>query len=281
MGASPQRFESSTLRRFFKKMKVLTAKGRVRDLSFLILINIFAIVVSMTFKVNFLSSTVLFLGIPSIYLLYKEKAYLKKILLASVTFGLFFGFIFDLIAELNKAWDWSGGLSFGKILGIVQIDVIVWFFLWMLQMFLFYEHFIDRKKMKSNFSSRGLGLLTIGVLSTILVTLIYNFSPSLLHFDKAYLVLCSLVSVPFLIIFYNKPKLVLHTVPMIFYFFFVYLTHEITALHLDLWRFPGDYVGLVSMLGVSFPIEELIFWMILSSLIGSIYYEWNFDNQKN
>ena len=124
-------------------------------------------------------------------------------------------------------------------------------------------------------------VFAISVLSVILLVGVYKFFPSFLYFGKAYLTLCLIVSVPFVIIFFKKPKLVWHTVPMIAYFFFVYLAHEITALHLDQWRFPGDYIGLVHMFGVSFPIEEFVFWIILSSLIGSIYYELSFDNQKN
>lgn len=256
-------------------------KAKTKDIFILIGINIFAIIVSFAFHTNFLTSTILFLGLPSLYLLYKEKGYFKKIFLASVSFGIFFGFVFDFIAELNKAWDWNGGLLFGKILGVVQIDVMVWFFLWIFHIFLFYEHFIDRKKLKSKVSARQLEVLAVSVLSVLLLVGIYKYFPSFLYFGKAYLTLCLIVSVPFLIILLKKPKLLWHTVPMIVYFFFVYLAHEVTALHLDQWRFPGDYIGWLHMFGVSFPIEEFVFWIILSSLIGSIYYELSFDNQKN
>lgn len=255
--------------------------SKTKDILILLLINVFAIVVSFSFHTNFLTSTILFLGFPSLYLLYREKRYFKKIFLASISFGIFFGFVFDFIAELNKAWDWNGGLLFGKILGVVQIDVMVWFFLWISHIFLFYEHFIDRKKLRSKVSVRQLEVFAVSVLSVALLISVYKFFPSFLYFDKAYLRLCLIVSVPFLIIFLKEPRLVWHTLPMITYFSFVYLAHEITALHLDQWRFPGDYIGLVHMFGVSFPIEEFVFWIILSSLIGSIYYELCFDNNKN
>ena len=255
--------------------------SKTKDILILLLINVFAIIVSFSFHTNFLTSTILFLGFPSLYLLYREKRYLKKIFLASISFGILFGFVFDFIAELNKAWDWNGGLLFGKILGVVQIDVMVWFFLWIFHIFLFYEHFIDRKKLRSKVSLRQLEVFGVSVLSVVLLVGVYKFFPSFLYFDKAYLTLCLIVSVPFLIIFFKQPKLVWHTVPMIAYFFFVYITHEISALHLDQWRFPGDYIGLVHMFGVSFPIEEFVFWIILSSLIGSVYYELCFDNDKN
>ena len=262
-------------------MNIFTSKQKAQDLISLCLINVAAVVVSFVLKTNFLTSTILFLGIPSFYLLYREKKYLRKILLAAVSFGIFFGFVFDFIAELNKAWDWNGGLLFGKILGVVQADVLIWFFLWVLHIFLFYEHFIDRKKLRSNVSVRGIEMFILSILSVALLVIVYELFPSFLYFGKAYLILCLIVSTPFLITFFKKPKLVLHTVPMTIYFSFVYLTHEITALRLEQWQFPGDYIGLVRMFNVSFPVEELVFWIILSSLIGSVYYELSFDNQKN
>jgi len=256
-------------------------KPKTKDILVLIGINIFAIVASFVFHANFLTSTLLFLAFPSLYLLYKEKSYFKKIFFASISFGIFFSFVFDFIAELNKAWNWNGGLLFGKILGVVQIDVMVWFFLYVFHIFLFYEHFIDRKKLKSKVSLRQIEVFAASVLSVILLVGVYKFFPSFLYFDKAYLILCLIISTPFVFVFLKKPKLIWHTIPMIVYFSFVYLTHEITALHLDQWQFPGDYIGWIHLFGVSFPIEEFIFWIILSSLIGSIYYELSFDNQKN
>jgi hypothetical protein len=158
---------------------------------------------------------------------------------------------------------------------------MVWFFLWVLYIFLFYEHFIDRKKLKSRISRQQFAVLGVSVLSVIALIVTYQFFPSVLYIDKAYLTLCILVSIPFAILCFIKPRLVLHTVPIIVYFGIVYLSHEITALHLEQWGFPGDYIGWVQMLGVSFPVEELVFWIGLSSLIGAIYYEMSFDNQKD
>lgn len=262
-------------------MRILTSKQKTWDLIFLCLINIFAIVVTLVFKTNFLTSTILFLGFPSFYLLYREKSYFEKIFFASVSSGILFGFVFDFIAELNKAWDWNGGLYFGKILGVVQIDVMIWFFLWVFHIFLFYEHFIDRKKLRSNFSKIAPKAFFANALSIILLLTIFKFDPSILYFHKAYLLMCLVLLIPFLIILARKPKLVFHTVPIVIYFIFVYLAHEVTALNLGQWRFPGDYIGWVHVLGVTFPIEELVFWIILSSLMGAVFYEEEYDNRKN
>jgi len=251
------------------------------DLFVLILINIFAFFISFLLNANFLESTLLFLGLPSLYLAIVEKKQLGKVLIAAASFGLLFGFCFDFIAEINKAWSWNGGLMFGKIAGVVQVDVMVWFFLWILHVFIFYEHFIDRKKLKSLISARGKWSFVIGTICVGIVLFANSFFPDILIGKKAYLVLCLVSIIPFMLILLYKPKVIWRSISVLPYFFFVYLSHEIVALKLLQWNFPGDYIGMVHMFGVSFPIEELFFWIILSSLVGVSYYEIAYDNSKN
>jgi hypothetical protein len=230
----------------------------------------------------FLLSALLFLGVPCAYLLARHtKENLGNIFFAAVTMGVLFSFCFDFLAEINGAWGWNGGLLFGKVLGVVQVDVMVWFFLWVLHIILFYEHFLDRKHIKSAITERGGGTFALALFAVLCLVGVYHNNPELLFFSYAYLKLSALVSIPFVLVCILSPKLVRHVLPMSVYFFFVYITHEITALHLEQWNFPGQYVGWVSMLGVSFPVEELVFWIMLSSSIAATYYEVMFDNGTN
>jgi hypothetical protein len=252
------------------------------DILALVGIDILAIALSFAFHANFFTSTILFLGVPSAYLLFRDKNVFEKRKILIVTLiGMLFCFCFDFISELNKAWDWNGGLLFGKILGVVQIDVMAWFFLWVLHIFLFYEYFIDRKKLKSKISGPQFKIIGLGILSVIALIVIYQNFPSVLLFEKAYLVICLFVVAPFVYYCFKNPKVIKHAFPMLAYFAFVYLTHEITALCLEQWRFPGDYIGWVQILDVGFPLEELIFWIGMSSLVAVMYYERGFDNLKN
>jgi hypothetical protein len=262
-------------------MEAFLFKDKKQDLLILFLIAIFAIVFSSVFQTSFLVSTLLFLGLPSFYLCFKEEKFLPKILLASVSFGLFFGFCFDFIAELNNAWSWNGGLYFGKILGIVQIDVMIWFFLWVFHILVFYEHFADKDKSKYAISKHSNTVFLISFLAVCILLLVYTFSPHLLIVYRAYLWLSVIANIPLLIVFFYKPRLVFHVIKIMPYFFFIYLSHEITALYLSQWSFPGHYIGWVHLLGVQFPIEEMIFWITFSSVTAALYYEVSFDNGKN
>lgn len=262
-------------------MKKFKFWDKKTDILVLVLINIFAIIVSFLFNTSFLASTLLFLGLPSLYLCIKEKKSLIKVLIAAASFGLLFGFCFDFIAELNNAWSWNGNLLFGKIAGVVQADVMVWFFLWILHVFIFYEHFIDRKKLRSLISQRGKWSFVVGLICVSIVLLLNNYFPDILIGHKAYLALCLVAVIPFVIIIIKKPNIIWHSVHIIPYFLFVYLAHEITALKLSQWAFNGDYIGWVNMFNISFPIEEMFFWIILSSLVGAVYYELVYDNSRN
>ena len=65
------------------------------------------------------------------------------------------------------------------------------------------------------------------------------------------------------------------------YFFVYYLIYEITGLQLGWWIFPGKYLAWVSVLGVNFPLEELFFWIVLTSISILSYYEFFDENPRN
>ena len=57
--------------------------------------------------------------------------------------------------------------------------------------------------------------------------------------------------------------------------------YDIAALKLGWWTFPGtEFIGWISIAGVSFPIEEFIFWIILFALGVLSYYEYFDDDEK-
>jgi hypothetical protein len=60
----------------------------------------------------------------------------------------------------------------------------------------------------------------------------------------------------------------------------VYLSFELAALETNLWSFPGHYIGTVSVFGLTFPFEELFFWVLSSSTAAAAYYEYFIDDGK-
>lgn len=252
------------------------------DLVVVLGIILISIPIIIYFKVNFLTSTILFFVIPSIYLFIRKPKSIKRIFLASFLFGILFGFIFDFLAEINDAWSWSPikGLVFpDKILGIVSIDVMIWFFFWVFLIVVFYEHFIERDrsdKISPNFKYA----FYPGIIVFVLVLMVFFINPEILKVDYAYLFLGLFALIPFIILVFRKPALLGKFVKVSAFFFFLYLVFEITSLKLGQWNFPGQYIGTVQLFGVIFPFEEFFFWILMSSTIVLAYYELFVDDEK-
>ena len=261
----------------------MTTTIRVK-IDFLIVLTmvLLAVPVSIYFNANFLTSTILFFGIPSFYLLLREKDQRKRTFTAAALFGLLFGFVLDYLAELNNAWSWAGTnqLVFPyRILGVVNIDVMIWFFLWVFFIVVFYEHFIEDDR-KDTISPNIKFAIFPAVIIFIIVWIIGSINPDLLKFNYAYLVLGILTFFPFAYVIKKKPILLLKFLKASLFFALLYLAYEITALHLDQWRFPGQYIGMIQLGGVTFPFEEFIVWILMSSTIVLSYYELYVDDFK-
>jgi hypothetical protein len=64
------------------------------------------------------------------------------------------------------------------------------------------------------------------------------------------------------------------------YFFYFNIIYEIVGLRLRWWDFPGtQFVGHVSLFGVTFPFEEFFFWLVLGGFMVLSYFEL-FDNTQ-
>jgi hypothetical protein len=63
-----------------------------------------------------------------------------------------------------------------------------------------------------------------------------------------------------------------------FVFFCIHLGFELLAMHQGYWGYRGEYVGWVSVAGSRFPLEELVFIIILSSpcvvAVHALRYNW-------
>jgi hypothetical protein len=55
-------------------------------------------------------------------------------------------------------------------------------------------------------------------------------------------------------------------------FFFMNVAIEVVGVRLGHWSFPGSYIGEVTLMRATFPIEELLFWMIFSTPLIFAWY---------
>ena len=234
------------------------------------------------FQVRFMTSTILFFVVPSIYLFIRKSKNPKRIF-STVLIGTIASFILDFLAEFNGAWAWApyGQLIFkNKILGYVTPDVMIWFIFWIFLTVVFYEHFFEHEKSdKISYRFKYSVASIIGILA--LLIFLYLYYPSFLYFRYAYLLIGIFFgAAPLISVLWRNPKLIIKFMKASVFLVFLFLSFEITALKLNQWRFPGEYIGQISLLGVSFPFEEFFFWILMSTAISLSYYELFVDDER-
>lgn len=235
------------------------------------------------FKVNFLTSTILFFAVPAFYLILRKPKQLKR-LVAALLAGMMVSFILDLLAEFNNAWSWApiGQLVFpNKILGLIPIDVLIWYFFWILLSIVYYEHFFETKVFElEKISSKFKNAFIFFFLALVVIITLFIFTPEILKFRYIYLYIGIFGAIPLYYLIYKKPRLAGKLFKAGLFNIFLFLSFELTALTLDQWRFPGNYIGQIQLFGLIFPFEEFIFWIILGTPMILSYYEIFVDDEK-
>ena len=262
--------------------KNMCPSSKLLDLLIVLWIVIVAIPVSFAVSANFIISTLFFFALPSLYLLARYRGPRRRLFVGAALFGLLYGFLLDYFAEFNDAWSWAGmdQLVFpSRILGVVSGDVMVWFFFWVFLLVIFYEHFVEHDR-KDTISPNIKYALAPGFVVFGILVLLHFLHPEVLRWDYAYFWLGLFTLPPFFFVVYRKPKLLLKFLKPAVFFVFLYMAYEITALRLNQWHFPGQYIGTISLAGVTLPIEEFVIWILMGSPIVLSYYELYVDDLR-
>lgn len=235
---------------------------------------------SILFDLTFFPSTLLFLGVPSLYLAIRlrTRTQWQRIAAMGIVFGLWYGYLFAYLADWNRAWAWpDASLPWGWFLGVNPAEW-AWVFLWILFIVLFYEHFIERDR-REDISYRIVWAIVPAVFVSIVVYVFTHYYPAALNWSYAYAVLALLTLPPALVLLAKNPRIYLKISLPALFFIPLHLAHEVTGLALNHWYFPGQYfwvVPLPNSTGV--PIEEFIIWIVLGSILVLSYYELYIDD---
>ncbi len=252
------------------------------DLCFVSIMMFFAFILSLVFKVNLLESILMYLFIPSIYLILREKKNLKNIIIASITFGICCGMSYNFLAEYYYAYQtfYNNYFLDYKIIGNTPIADILWGFLIPFSILIFYEHFLDRENFKTINHRKKYAVITsvtLFLFSCVWIIFI-DLNSSIKPF--AYFIFGTLSICPLFLLFWER-KIIIYKVLFIgIYFFFLNLLFEVSAVILNQWNFNGNYLYLISFKNHIVPIEELVFWIIPSSMVFVVLYEVFFDDNK-
>ena len=251
------------------------------DIVFLILSPVFATITSLFFRTNFLTSTLLYFGIPAVYLSWRNQHAVRKSAIFSSLFGLIGGgLVIDYLTHFNNVW-FVTTIFPVRIFGQVPIEDFLWGFLAVYNIIMFYEHFLDKGKhnLKDSYLKYFISLMFF---ITLIFTVIYICDKKLFFVPYFYLkagfILILIPIISFLTFF---PRLISKYLKTGVYFFAQSLMFELTALKLGQWSFNGNqYIGWIQISSMKFPIEEFVFWMVLFSTCVLSYYEFFDDDRK-
>lgn len=251
------------------------------DLILLVLFPLLAALISLIIKANFLVSTLLFFGLPALWLSYRTPQMIKRTALFSLIFSLPFTILIDYIAILDKSWFVPLTVFPFRLLGVIPLEDFIWGFLLIYAVIIFYEYFLD--KGKHNLIDQRMKYLILPLVVLLITFFVLVFTkPEFLMLKYAYLWLgVALIFLPAVTFLSFFPKLLSKYVKTGIYFFILAFLFELTGLQLGQWEFPGThFIGWVEMFGFHFPFEEFFFWMILAATAILSYYEFFDDDRK-
>lgn len=256
-------------------------KSKKFDLILLLIYPVIGAVVSHLFKINAFGSVIVFFGLPSIYLTIRAVKYAERSIIFSLIASFPFIIIIDYIAHLTGQWIIPHSI-FPRFFQYVTVEVIIWAIFNCYFVVMFYEYFLHHHFVKKLWYPQMKYLIAISLAFFILFLFIYSFLPPFLNIPFFYLLFgVVIVLIPIILQFFTHPKFISKFFETAAYFFYLTLIYEITALQLGWWNFPGEqFIGWVSIFSIKFPLEELIFWLLLFAMSVLTYYEFFDEGEK-
>lgn len=256
-------------------------KSKAIDLAVLLVSLTATFALGLELNLKPLALAIVYIVPISIYLALRERKNFQKIFWAVLIFGGIFGFFLDLIQTYNQAWFVPDErlLFPWRILNVVPFDDFLGFLFMTLITVMVYEHFLDDEKNRK--ISKNINYILLPSLLVLIATVaLFLTNPESLTISHVYLKGgLAAIMFPVAMSFY-RPKLIPKFIAISALSFFGWFAGEIMVLKTNGWTFPGEYIGNVHILGVTFPWEELIFWMVFYSATIVAYYEFFVDDAK-
>ncbi len=251
------------------------------DLPILLLMPILAAIVSLIIKANYFWTIIFFLATPGIYLSFRAPKYIKKTFIFSLLASIPAILVVDYIGQRTDQWIIPSSISTVRFFGVTQVEQLIWAFFNFYSVIIFYKYFLDRHYSQGLWGRRLRYVIIIGLLLMAPFLLLLWQKPEILNIPYFYFLFgLALIAVPAIGEPLRKPNLSTRFLKTAAYFFYLSFIFEITALQLGCWTFPStQFIGWIQVSNIRFPLEELIFWIILFSMAVLGTYE-KFDEEE-
>lgn len=241
---------------------------------------IFFLVFLFGLRINYLESLILVFALPSTYLSLKNREKLKRVFLFSLFVSIPIAFIIELVAVGDNAWVVPASVFPLRLFGFIPLEDLLWQFLTVYTIVIFYEHFFHRES-GSGISKRITLMNWILFPLMFLVMFVFLFDKDLLSIPYSYVWLGLIFfPVPAILFLATHRQFFGSFLKVQLFFLYIHLVFELIGLKLGHWIFPGEhYIGWVRLLGQRFPLEELVFVMLIGAIAACSYYEF-FTNPR-
>ena len=223
---------------------------------------------------NFFVSSILYLVIPSAYFLSRNSRIAVRAIMVSLL-SMPLMIVLDYLAFFNQAWAVPTIFSvrFFQFIPIEDFFFTFWaIFVVIAGRNYFFPHL---SRIQVDWKRYIKSVLVILVIFGIFLFL-YNSSPESLtipYYDAWLLVLGFIF--PTLFLFLRESKYRYNLIQITIFSLLLMLPYELTANALGFWTFPSDqYLGMLRLLGQSFPIEEFLEWMIFFPAAALAFNKW-------
>lgn len=235
---------------------------------------IVATLLSLVYNLPFLTSTLLFYGIPSIYLSIRNPRLIKTTLIFSLTMGLTMLFIFDHLAYLDHAWFVPN--SMWRFMGnSIPIEDGLWAVLLVYVTIITWEYFFHKPQTNPTFHRNMNYFFIFCAIFMTLFFVTYVSSPQRLVIPYFYIKMSVIFEmIPLAIFFFIRPKIIKQLLKITIYFFLVDALFEYIGLRNYQWYFGGEhYIGEILYFGHRLALDEVIILWLLAAPGIVVWYE--------
>lgn len=91
------------IKKELEKLGLIKVRYKTIDIVLMIVFPIFASIITLLFKTNFFTSTLLYFGLPALYLSFRLAKAISKSLICAVICSIFLTLVIDYLAYLDQA----------------------------------------------------------------------------------------------------------------------------------------------------------------------------------
>jgi len=254
------------------KSRVIFPKNKWHHFIVLIGLYLFGLGLVLLLKPSYFAN-ILIVYLPGMtynYFLLKRSG--PKILLFGLC-SLLFIVPVEILARLTNSWDVQS--IFPRILGIAPIENVLYALVNIMYPLLFYEYFYDQDRNRK--ISPRWKVLVLGYIVLFAGTFTVFFtSAAALQLQYWMLGVIILIPIVILLFIYKRHILKRLLVPALV-FGTMFALHELVSMYLGHWWWPGTYLLPIQILGFTYPLDDVIIWLLFSNMAVIAGYEVMWD----